>query len=130
SNINPAANLQSRQFAIRLRLGNPGKLLKPGMYARVAFETGRTPAEVAVPREAVRTTDMGSTVTVIDQEMKAENRTVELGVSDDKYVQIRSGVKPGEKVVTMSVSPVRDGQTVRQPGQGGPNREGQGRRSQ
>jgi RND family efflux transporter MFP subunit len=129
SNINPAANVQSRQFSIRLRLNNPGQSLKPGMYMRVAFDIGRVEATVAVPREAVRTTDEGSTVAVVDDEMKAENRDVKLGVSDNEYVQILSGVKSGEKVVTLTMSPVRDGQKVRLPGKGGQDGPGEGGRA-
>jgi RND family efflux transporter MFP subunit len=132
SNINPVADVQNRQFGIRVRLANPGQRLKPGMYGRVSVVTKRIAAEVTVPREAVKTTpEGGSTVTVIAEDGTASVREVTVGASDSKVIQLLSGVRPGEKVVTLSYMPIRDGQKVRLPGQrgggeGGPGGQGGG----
>lgn len=137
TNINPAANVQSRQVQIRLRLENPGGLLKPGMYGKIGFLTNQIKAPVVVPRSAVKTAEGQSTVTVIGAENKAEVRTVKLGATDDTRIQILEGVQAGEKVVTLTYTPIRDGQTVRtggdRPASGGQGRDeggqGGGRRS-
>ena len=131
SNINPAANVQSRQVQIRLRLDNPGRVIKPGMFAKVGFVTKRTEAAVAVPREAVRTAQGATTVATVSEDGTAAVVSVEVGVGDDKRVQILSGVKPGDKVVTLSFTPVRDGQKVQtaeqaRAGRGGGRRGGGG----
>lgn len=136
-NLNPAADPASRQFGIRVRLDNPDHRLRPGMYARIKITTGKTNAAAVVPLEAVKTDSQGaSTVTVVDSGNVAHVRTVTLGARDDKGVQIIDGVGPGEKVVVLTYTPVRDGQkvTTGKPGagaaQGGGRRgrgDGQGR---
>jgi HlyD family secretion protein len=113
SNINPAADPLSRQFSIRIRLANPSRALRPGMYARVGIVTSKVKAPVVVPREAVKTDSEGkSTVTVVDEESVAHTRDVILGVGDAKGVEVKEGVKAGDKVVTLSNSPPREGQKV------------------
>ncbi|MGV3613967.1 MAG: efflux RND transporter periplasmic adaptor subunit [Fimbriimonas sp.] len=113
TNINPAANVQSRQIQIRIRLENPDRAIKPGMYGEVGFLVSRTQAPVTVPREAVRTAENQSTVTVVDAENKATVKPVKVGLMDAKTAQILEGLEVGERVVTLSYQGVRDGQTVR-----------------
>ena len=114
--ISSAADAQSRQFGIRVRLENAGHKVKPGMFGRIAIVTARVLADVTVPREAVKTTPDGkSTVTVVDKDNKAFIREVTLGASDRLVSQIVSGVSAGEKVVRLSFSPVREGQQVKPP---------------
>ncbi|HVT13729.1 MAG TPA: efflux RND transporter periplasmic adaptor subunit [Fimbriimonadaceae bacterium] len=130
TNLNPAADPQSRQFSLSVRLNNPDHILRPGMYARVTIEIGRVKAAVVVPREALKTNPDGSTtVTVVDDKNIAHVRTVKLGVSDDKGDQILEGVQPGEKVVILTYSPLKDGQQVTMGSPGGASGKGSGGRS-
>ncbi len=121
--LNPAADLQSRQFQIRVRLDNPQNHIKPGMSGAVVLETERARGVITVPREAVRfdatdrtaseDTTGAATVTVVTADSKAEVRKVQTGVSDDKGVAITSGLKAGEKVVILTGRDIKDGQTVK-----------------
>lgn len=113
TNINPAADAQSRQFSIKVRLDNKDHVIKPGMYARVTIVTNRVNAEVVVPREAIKTDASGvTTVTVVDKDKVAHVKTVKVGASDEKSCQILEGVEPGDKVVVLTYTPVKDGQKV------------------
>lgn len=113
TNINPAADQQSRQFNVSVRLENPKHILRPGMYARVSIELGRVDAAVVVPREALKINPDGTTsVTVVGDDNVAHVHTVKLGVSDDKGNQILDGVNPGEKVVILTYGTIKDGQKV------------------
>ncbi len=119
SNVNGAADPASRQITALIRLANPGRKLRPGMFSHVIIVTGRVQAAVTVPREAIRTTQQGQTIAVVDDKMKVSVRTVKLGVQSDTTAEVLEGVKAGEKVVVLSFDSVRDGQTVQLPGQGG-----------
>jgi HlyD family secretion protein len=113
TNINPAADPQSRQFGIKVRLNNPTHAVRPGMYGQVKIVTGDVDAKVVVPREAVQTDSDGhTTVTVIDKDSIAHVRPVTLGVSDAQGVQILSGVRAGEKVVVLTYTLLKDGKKV------------------
>ena len=79
TNINPAADPQSRQFGVKVRLDNKDHLVRPGMYGRVSIITSQVNASVVVPHEAVNTSLGGaSTVTVIDSGNVAHVRPVTL----------------------------------------------------
>jgi HlyD family secretion protein len=124
--LNPAANLTSRQFTVRVLLDNAQNRFKPGMFARVTFITEHAEKALAVPLEAIQNDKSGETfVNVVNSQNIIEHRTVVTGISDANQIAILTGVKPGEKVVTMSSFPVRDGQEVKI-GEGGPGKGGKG----
>jgi HlyD family secretion protein len=121
--LNPAADLQSRQFQIRVRLDNPQGRIKPGMSGEISLETQRVRNVITVPREAVRYESAErtaneeatgqATVTVVSADNKAQVRKVQTGLSDDEKVAITSGLKAGEKVVILTGRDIKDGQAVR-----------------
>lgn len=113
SHVNPAADIGSRRIAFRISLANEGGSIKPGMYGRVMVPTIRVSAQVAVPREAVSTgRDGRTTVTVIGKDDVAEEREVLVGATDGKYFQVVRGLAAGERVVTLTYGPIRQGAKV------------------
>jgi RND family efflux transporter MFP subunit len=116
--FNPSADLQSRQFMARVILSNKDNLFKPGMYAHVKLEIERVKGALCVPREAIQRDKMGPCVVVVEKTNKAKRMPVTTGASDDSFTAIERGVSPGDKVVTMSAFPVRDGATVLSGGKG------------
>jgi len=113
-NINPAADPQSRQFGIKVRLDNKDHIVRPGMYGRVSIITSQVNATVVVPHEAVQTNSGSApTVSVVDSSGVAHIRKVTLGASDDQGVQITSGVQVGEQVVVLTYNALKDGQKVK-----------------
>ncbi|MGC8669049.1 MAG: efflux RND transporter periplasmic adaptor subunit [Chthonomonadales bacterium] len=110
--INAAADPTSRQFMVRVTLANPQNLLKPGMFARVTMTTQRV-RSLAVPREAVHTTPQGPYVMVIGAGNIARQVAVRTGVQDPVDIAIEEGLQPGDRVITLSANPIRDGQAVR-----------------
>ena len=112
-NINGAADPQSRQFSIDVKLDNPNHSLRPGMFANVAIVTNQVDAKVVVPREALNTDAEGrTTVTVVDSQKIAHVRPVTIGVKDERGDQIIEGVQPGENVVVLTFNSLKDGQKV------------------
>ncbi len=117
--INPSADPQSRQFSVRVTLDNPSYAIKPGTFAHVLIETGKVRDAVVVPREAVQVDKAGSYVMVIDDKDVATRRSVSLGASSSDVIAIASGLRPGEKVITLTAFPLKDGQAVSVGGKGG-----------
>jgi RND family efflux transporter MFP subunit len=109
--FNPSANLQSRQFSVRVLLDNADVTIKPGMFAHVVFDTTRLPHLIVVPREAVQRDEHGDYVMVADEGV-AKRRAVTLGPASVSVIAISRGVRPGETVVTLSTIPLKDGQRV------------------
>lgn len=105
----PSANAQDRQFVVKVRVENPRREIKPGMYARVKIEVNRTQARVVIPNDALA--EDGS-VTVLDPEDTATKRKVTLGRQVGKDVEITDGLKIGDRVVVLAFNPVKEGAKV------------------
>lgn len=122
SQINPAADSQTRQFGFQIRLENPGQLIRPGMFAQILVPVERIQVQVAIPKTSVQDQAGKKSVRVVDDKGEVVVRDVQTGEENDKLIQITSGLVPGDKVVSLSYNNMRDGQKVRTPGQG----QGQG----
>lgn len=118
--VSSVAELQSRQITVLVRMDQKDPRLKVGMYGRVEVILNRLNADVVIPREALKTENGKTTVAVLDEEMKVSIREVTLGEQNSTVAQVVSGLRAGDKVVIMNYQPLRDGQTVRLPGQGNP----------
>jgi RND family efflux transporter MFP subunit len=71
-----------------------------GLNASVDVIGGRATNAVLVPVEALRELDPGEYAVFVVKDGKSELRTVEVGLQDYTYAEIRSGLQPGEIVST------------------------------
>ena len=85
-------------FTAKVSFENTGTL-KIGMSATCEIILERAENVVAVPLEAIQTSDDGSYVIVIKEDGTQENVTVETGISNDAYIEIKSGITEKTKVV-------------------------------
>ena len=111
--VNRSADPTTHQFLVLVKLDNANHILRTGMFGHIGIVTSHVMAEVSIPREAVTTNPDGTTtVMVVDAGNTAHLRTVKLGVSDAMGYQVLDGLNPGEKVVTLSYNPLKDGRKV------------------
>ncbi|HMS57047.1 MAG TPA: efflux RND transporter periplasmic adaptor subunit [Fimbriimonadaceae bacterium] len=111
--VNRAADPQSRQVEVRIRLDNSTGDLRPGMFAKVSIVVGKTPGATVVPIEAIKRTSSGSTVMLVTDQDEVVERAVTTGASDRGGIEIVNGLKPGDRVVVLSYQPVKEGQKVK-----------------
>lgn len=83
----------------RAVLPNPDGHLTPGLFARVRIETGAPRDVVLVRDEVIGTGAQGRFVLVVNGDGTVEPRPVQLGETIDGLRVVRSGVKPGERVI-------------------------------
>lgn len=97
----PYLDGETRTAKARIVLANQELQLKPDMYANVTIDTAEIKGAITVPDDAVLRSGTGAMVFVALGDGKYEPRPVELGVSGgDGFVQVRSGLRVGEEVVT------------------------------
>lgn len=111
--VNPAANVQSRSFTVRVELPNPDHALKPGMFGRIRFVVDRIAGALTVPTEAVLAGPDGEHVVWLVEEETARRAPVLVGSSRNGITVIRTGLREGDTVITMGYDRLRDGAKVR-----------------
>ncbi|MCC6680236.1 MAG: efflux RND transporter periplasmic adaptor subunit [Phycisphaeraceae bacterium] len=99
--IYPYLDTKTREVQVRLEFENPGGILKPGMFANIELHNTLAAEKTLAPRSAVIDTGQRQVAFVSLGEGRFEPRQVQLGVeTGDGQVEIISGLKPGEMVVT------------------------------
>ncbi|NNM84369.1 MAG: efflux RND transporter periplasmic adaptor subunit [Phycisphaerales bacterium] len=99
--ISPTTNGADQTTTVRIALSNVGNLFRPGMYATVRISGQPLKDAVIVPREAVIDTGPRQVAFIETTPHHFALRRVQMGLrGDDGLVQILSGLKPGERVVT------------------------------
>jgi HlyD family secretion protein len=110
--ISPAVDPRSQGYLIKVRVGNPGGDLRPGMFARVSFPVEDRAGVLVVPNSAIVTeTGVDYVYTVVDGVVR--KKPVETGISTDAVTEISSGLTEGTMVVTEGQTFLNDGQKVR-----------------
>jgi Cu(I)/Ag(I) efflux system membrane fusion protein/cobalt-zinc-cadmium efflux system membrane fusion protein len=99
--VYPTVEPMTRTVQARIELPNPGLELKPEMFVNVRLQTEPITDALTIPIDAVLNSGTGQHVFVALGDGKFEPRTVTTGLQgSDGRVQVLSGLKDGEKVVT------------------------------
>ena len=98
--IYPTLNTETRTARVRVELANADGMLKPGMYGTVQIGGGSARDVLVVPDSAVIDSGARQTVLIALGEGRFEPREVKLGARGGGVVEVLSGVKDGESVVT------------------------------
>jgi multidrug efflux pump subunit AcrA (membrane-fusion protein) len=112
--VSPAVDPNSTTVQVWVETANPGERLKPGVSVHAAMVASTIKDAVVVPAAALLPAEEGGTqAVVVGAGNVAHVRKIETGVRDGDKVQILSGLKPGEQVVTGGGLGLDDGAHVR-----------------
>jgi Cu(I)/Ag(I) efflux system membrane fusion protein len=95
----PQFDEQGRTGKLRIEVDNPRRTLVPGMIVDVDLDAP-TPSTITVHADAVVDSGKSKRVFVVLGGGRYEQREVETGWQDGDRVEIREGLKAGERVVT------------------------------
>ena len=95
----PEVDRTTRTVRARIELANPQEILKPGMYATVAFRQEAERESLLVPSEAVIRTGARDVVIVALGEGRFRAAQVEVGFESGGQSEVRKGLAPGDEVV-------------------------------
>jgi Cu(I)/Ag(I) efflux system membrane fusion protein len=97
--VQPVIDPKTRTLEVRIQLPNPDGILRPGLFGDVSLTQATSAAVLTVPRSAVLDSGTRQLVLVQVAEGRFEPRTVVVGERSGDVVEIREGVKEGERVV-------------------------------
>ena len=114
--ISPEVDPESGTVKATLEVDSNG-LLKPGMFATVRIITERRPQTLTIPKKAlVLETDEDDVFLIV--EGKVRRVAVELGFVEGDQVEVLSGLKEDDLVVTVGHEGLKDDVSVRLAGEG------------
>jgi len=105
----------TRTMDTEVDVPNPNLVLIPGMYAQANLTLDHRNRVLTAPIVALDLAgnDASGQVVVVTPDNRLEIRKVQLGLQTENKVEVRSGLREGELVVTGNRSTLRQGQQVR-----------------
>jgi membrane fusion protein (multidrug efflux system) len=138
--VSPVVDAASGTFRVTCRFNATLQTLKPGMFGRIDVVYDRKQDALAIPRGALIEEDGETAVYLVvdapplpaeskpkDGEaakapasaaapaaptLHAQRRVIHIGFSDSEYIEVRDGLKAGDRVITVGRNAVRDGTLV------------------
>jgi membrane fusion protein (multidrug efflux system) len=106
-----AVNRNTRTMTVEVDLPNKDRMLKGGMFARVAILVGVHPKAIQIPIDAVTRLEDNQYVYVV-RDGKAHQVPVELGARAENRVEITRGLAGAEQVIVSGKDLVGEGTVI------------------
>jgi membrane fusion protein (multidrug efflux system) len=115
--IDPRVDAASRNFQVEASVTNTARRLLPGMFARVAVQSGSKQRFITLPQAAITYNPYGATVFVAlkskdGKSLEAQQVFVNVGATRGDQVAVVSGLKEGDQVVTSGQLKLKNGTTL------------------
>ena len=110
--INTGLDLTTRTLQAEIEIPNSSRLLKPGMFARIEVVLLEKPEVLAIPSNAVME-NQGERFVYVVEGNKAVRRAIVTGIEQDRFVEIKEGLREGDQVVTRGQEAIRENTTIK-----------------
>lgn len=104
--IGSVLNKDTRTLPVKATLSNSEELLKPGSFLQFSISTGSKQKSIVIPKTALVESDKDDVegkhkhIIYLKEKDKFVPRNIEVALHDSSNVQVLSGLKPGEVIVT------------------------------
>jgi len=98
--FSPVIDPQKRTIHLWVEVANRGGTLKPNLFADMDVVVGGGKEVLAIPAAAIITTE-GASFVFVEEKGGYRRADVVLGARDDRFTEVKSGILPGERVVTL-----------------------------
>ena len=99
SRFSPMIDPQKRTLRFAVEVANSSGKLKPNLFSEMTIVVGGGGEVLSIPVEALITTE-GENFVFVDEKGAFRRADVVLGARDDRFVEVKKGLLPGDKVVT------------------------------
>ena len=92
-------DVATRTLRVEVQVPNPNNRLLPGLYVQVAFDLPTPSRAVVIPANTLLVTSQGMQVAVVGADDKLRFQPISIGRDYGSRVEVRQGLRPGERVV-------------------------------
>ncbi len=111
NSVSSSADVMTNLYKVDIVLNNDGTI-KPGMFAKVYLSTERIGNALAVKTEAVKEREDKKYVFVVNGDSAVE-KEVTTGLDTGTYIEIKSGLAEGDKVIVKGQDYINDGSKIK-----------------
>ena len=111
NSVSTSADIMTNLYNVSIVLENDGTI-KPGMFAKVYLKTDKIDNAFAVRTEAVKETENKKFVFVAEGDNAVE-KEVATGLDTGAYIEIKSGLSEGDKVIVKGQDYISDGSKIK-----------------
>jgi RND family efflux transporter MFP subunit len=112
--VSPATDVNSTTIEVWAEAKNPESLLKPGTTVELSITAQQINDAVVVPAAAVvKQPDGSSAVMVAGSDGRAHLQVVQAGIQNGDSLQIVSGLKAGQQIVTSGAYGIPDNTQIK-----------------
>lgn len=110
--IEPQIDKMTRNLTVRAMIQNPNSKLVPGAYVKVLLKLKEIPDAIMIPSNTVIPDDRTTRIVITDSS-KAKFVDIEIGKRTASEVQVLSGLKAGDTILTTGLLQVKPGMQVK-----------------
>jgi len=110
-------NPDNRKFSVEIEIPNPDGFIKPNMIATVLINNYTNESAVTIPETILQENAQGETIAYLyekesDSTGTAKKIVLELGLSYENRIEVKSGLNDGDVLVLEGAKNLRDGQRI------------------
>jgi len=110
--IYPTVDSSTQQISTEVSFENIYPRLLPGVFAELIIHY-QTDASILIPVNAVQYDTTGSWVYAVDSQHKARQRKIKTGQNVNDKIEVISGLKKDDKIITKGFIGLRPGKTIK-----------------
>jgi membrane fusion protein (multidrug efflux system) len=110
--IAPSLDPRNRRLLVKGIVDNPGHRLRPGMFANIRVEIAQKDDAIVVPEAAIAYDAEGTFVWRVGTDDKPERVPIETGIRRENRVEITSGLRVGDRIVSGGTHKVNPGSVL------------------
>jgi membrane fusion protein (multidrug efflux system) len=110
--VSAAVVADNRTVPVEIQLKNPGGKLKPDMIARAKVRKSTARDAIMIDERLIQKIDQNTSVVYVEENGRAIRRSVVPGERNGGRIEIRSGLKAGDRLIVSGQESLFDGQVV------------------
>ena len=110
--LNAALELATRTLQAEIYIPNPGRLLKPGMFAKLEVVLSEKPKTLVIPIHAVLEEKNTKWVFIVKGN-QAFQKSIVTGYEQDQLIEVLEGLSEGDQVIVRGQQSLKDRSSVR-----------------
>lgn len=111
--ISPAISTETRTFAGKVEIQNPGLKYRPGMFVKADIITDQKDSTVVIPKSIIMTGGRGKYVFIVGRNSAADNRWITTGIENQNYVEVVEGLQANDRLIVRGYETLRNNSKVK-----------------